>query len=180
MADTNTSPEQKRNSGSKKPRAAKVRYAVVGLGYIAQIAVLPAFRHAHENSELVALVSGDQEKRKKLATKYKVNKTYGYERYADCMASDDIDAVYIALPNNMHRAYSEGAAEAAVHILCEKPMAVTEQECESMIDAASRNNVKLMIAYRLHLKWEIFPRSGRWVTDKSENLGFSVRRSVNR
>jgi hypothetical protein len=68
-------PKQKINSGSKKPRASKVRYAIVGLGYIAQIAVLPAFRHAHENSELVALVSGGQEKRKKLATKYKVNKT---------------------------------------------------------------------------------------------------------
>ncbi len=97
MADSNASPEQKRNSGSKRPRASKDRYAVVGLGYIAQIAVLPAFRHAHENSESVALVSGDQEKRKKLATKYKVNKTYGYERYADCLASGDIDAVYIAL-----------------------------------------------------------------------------------
>jgi glucose-fructose oxidoreductase len=110
MADTNTSPEQKRNSGRKKPRASKVRYAVVGLGYITQIAVLPAFKHAHETSELVALVSGDEEKRRKLATKYKVNKTFGYERYADCLASGDIDAVYIALPNNMHRAYSEGAA----------------------------------------------------------------------
>ena len=52
----------------------------------------------------------------------------------------------------MHRAYTEGAAEAGVHILCEKPMAVTEQECESMIDAASRNDVKLMIAYRLHFE----------------------------
>ena len=60
--------------------------------------------------------------------------------------------MYIALPNNMHRAYSEGAAEASVHIRCEKPMAVTEQECESMIDAASRNDVKLMIAYRLHFE----------------------------
>ena len=80
MAGTNRSPEQKRNSGSKKLRASKVRYTVVGLGYIAQIAVLPAFRHEHENSELVALVSGDEEKCKKLATKYKVNKGYGYER----------------------------------------------------------------------------------------------------
>jgi predicted dehydrogenase len=80
----------------------------------------------------------------------------------------------------MHRAYSEGAAEAGVHILCEKPMAVTEQECNSMIDAASRNNVKLMIAYRLHFEMGNLSAIGRCVTDKSENLGFSVRRSVNR
>jgi hypothetical protein len=71
---------------------------VVGLGYIAQIAVLPAFRHAHENSELVALVSGDQEKRKKLATKYKLNKTYGYERYAGLpIRSQDAAAVQYIL-----------------------------------------------------------------------------------
>ena len=106
----NTSPKQKRKSRRTKPRASKVRYAVVGLGYITQIAVLPAFKHAHETSELVALVSGDEEKRRKLATKYKVNKTFGYERYANCLASGDIDAVYIALPNNMHRAHGEGAA----------------------------------------------------------------------
>src|SRR5258708_27413865 len=110
MADTNTSPEQKRNLAENKPALVKVRYAVVGLGYITQIAVLPAFKHAHDNSELVALVPGDEEKRRKLVTKYKVNKTFGYERYADCLASGDIDAVYIALPNNMHRAHGEGAA----------------------------------------------------------------------
>src|ERR1700687_2297794 len=63
-----------------------------------------------------------------------------------------IDTVYIALPNNMHRAYSEAAALAGVHILCEKPMAVTEQECEAMIAAAEKAKVKLMIAYRLHFE----------------------------
>jgi glucose-fructose oxidoreductase len=132
--------------------ALRVRYAVVGLGYISQIAVLPAFAHATENSELMALVSSDATKLNKLAKKYKVSKTYNYEQYAECLASGEIDAVYIALPNNMHRAYTEGAAEAGIHVLCEKPMAVTEQECEAMIEATSRANVKLMIAYRLHFE----------------------------
>jgi len=130
----------------------KIRYAVVGLGYISQIAVLPAFPHAQGNSELVALVSGDRTKLRKLAKKYKVSKTYTYEQYADCLSSGDIDAVYIALPNNMHRAYTEGAAQAGIHVLCEKPMALNEQECEAMIEAASRAKVKLMIAYRLHFE----------------------------
>ena len=133
------------------PKQRKVRYAVVGLGYIAQVAILPAFAHAQENSELVALVSGDPGKLKALGKKYKVPKTYNYEHYADCVA-DGIDAVYIALPNAMHRAYAEGAARAGVHVLCEKPMAVTEQECEAMIDTAERAKVKLMIAYRLHFE----------------------------
>jgi hypothetical protein len=68
----------------------KVRYAVVGLGYIAQVAVLPAFAHAKENSELVALVSGDAMKLKKLARKYKISTTYSYEQYADCLASREV------------------------------------------------------------------------------------------
>jgi glucose-fructose oxidoreductase len=130
----------------------KVRYAVVGLGYISQVAVLPAFQHTRENSELVALVSGDATKRTELAKKYKVDKTYSYEQFPECLESGEIDAVYIALPNNMHRAYTEAAARAGVHVLCEKPMAVTEQECEAMIEATSRAKVKLMIAYRLHFE----------------------------
>lgn len=124
----------------------------MGLGYIGQVAVLPAFAHARENSELVALVSGDSQKLKQLGRKYKVGDTYSYEEYADCLESGKIAAVYIAPPNNMHRAYSEAAALAGVHILCEKPMAVTEQECEAMIAAAQQAKVKWMIAYRLHFE----------------------------
>jgi len=129
----------------------RIRYAVVGLGYISQAAVLPAFAHAEENSELAALVSGDPGKLKAVAKRYKVRKVYSYEQYADCLASG-IDAVYIALPNSMHREYSEAAARAGVHVLCEKPMATTEEDCQAMIDAAAKTNVKLMIAYRLHFE----------------------------
>jgi len=63
-----------------------------------------------------------------------------------------VDAVYLALPNHMHREYAVRAAEARVHVLCEKPMAVTEKECTEMIDAAEKNGIKLMIAYRLHFE----------------------------
>src|SRR5712691_3117452 len=117
--------QQSQHSGKK------VRYAVVGLGYIAQIAVLPAFKHGR---------------------KYGVSNTYSYEDYESCLESGEVDAVYIALPNVMHPEYAERAARAGIHVLCEKPMAITEQECESMIEAAQRNRVKLMIAYRLHFE----------------------------
>ncbi|HEU5411963.1 MAG TPA: Gfo/Idh/MocA family oxidoreductase [Candidatus Acidoferrales bacterium] len=130
----------------------KIRYAVVGLGYISQIAVLPAFEHARENSELTALVSSDAEKLKKLGRKYGIENTYTYEQYGDCLKSGEIDAVYIGLPNNMHRAYTESAAEAGIHVLCEKPMAMDEDECETMIAAVKDAGVKLMIAYRLHFE----------------------------
>src|SRR5204863_4609102 len=130
MAETNFNPE---GSAPDISQGRKIRYAVVGAGYISQVAVLPAFQHAQENSELVALVSGDAQKSKKLAKKYKIARTYSYEQYADCLGSGEVDAVYIGLPNNMHRAYTEGAADAGVHVLCENPMAITEEECESMI-----------------------------------------------
>ena len=139
-----------RNHGNKSN--SKVRYAVVGLGYISQAALLPAFQHARKNSELAALVSGDPAKLKKIARTYGVRKTYSYEQYADCLQSGEIDAVYIGLPNHMHRAYAESAARAGVHILCEKPMALDEADCEAMIEAAEKADVKLMIAYRLHLE----------------------------
>ncbi|MUG91152.1 gfo/Idh/MocA family oxidoreductase [Scytonema sp. UIC 10036] len=126
----------------------KVRYAVVGLGWIAQETVLPAFAQA-ENSQLVALFSEDPFKREELGKQYGV-KTYSYEEYDNCLRSGEIDAVYIALPNHLHCDYTVRAANAGVHVLCEKPMAVTEQECEQMIRAAIDNNIKLMIAYRLH------------------------------
>ena len=127
-----------------------VRYAVVGLGHIAQVAVLPAFKNA-KNSELVALVSGDPEKQQKLAPQYGIEKVYSYDRYDECL-SQGIDAVYIALPNHLHRDYAIRAFNAGVHVLCEKPMAVTEEDCEAMLDAAEKNNRKLMVAYRLHLE----------------------------
>src|SRR5262249_47736888 len=76
--------------------------------------------------------------------------TYDYGEYDDCLDSGEIDAVYIALPNHLHAEYAIRAARAGIHVLCEKPMAVTERECVAMIDACERARVKLMIAYRLH------------------------------
>jgi len=140
------------DGGPHQPTGRKIRYAVVGLGFISQAAILPAFAHARENSELAALVSGDPKKRAALGKKYKVSQTYGYEQFGECLMRGGVDAVYIGLPNHMHRAYSEAAARAGVHVLCEKPMAVHPDDCEAMIDAARESNVKLMIAYRLHFE----------------------------
>lgn len=130
----------------------KIRYAVVGLGYIAQSAVLPAFKNAKKNSKLVALVSGDKEKLKRLGDKYRVEKRYLYSEFETCLKNGEVDAVYIATPNFYHRNIMETAAKYGVHVLCEKPMAVTTEDCLSMISEAEKNNVQLMIAYRLHFE----------------------------
>jgi predicted dehydrogenase len=134
---------------SRRKSNTKIRYAVVGLGHLAQVAVLPGFKQA-PNSELVAIVSGDAEKRLKLSKKYRLDHAYSYDDYEKALSV--VDAVYLVLPNHLHREYAARAANAGVHVLCEKPMAVTEEDCEAMLDAANQNNVKLMIAYRLHFE----------------------------
>ena len=130
----------------------KRRYGIVGLGHIAQSAVLPAFLHANKNSELTALISDDPKKLKDLSKKYKVDHTFSMRELKDCLQEDIIDVLYVATPNDTHKEIVEMAANQGIHILCEKPMAVTESECIKMAETARKNNVKLMIAYRLHFQ----------------------------
>ncbi|MGH7131444.1 MAG: Gfo/Idh/MocA family oxidoreductase [Phycisphaerales bacterium] len=141
-------------SANGKPKAtapkAMVRYAVVGLGHIAQNAMLPAFAHASKNSVLAALVSDDPKKLKTLGNKYNVQHLYSYDQYEDCLRGGKIDAVYIATPNSTHARFAVAAARAGIHVLCEKPLAVTDGGCQAIVSACRTANVRLMTAYRLH------------------------------
>lgn len=130
----------------------KVRYAVVGLGWIAQETVLPGFRNATPNSELVALVSGSEDKARALAPLYGARLTCAYDRYEALLASGDIDAVFLAVPNSLHKEFAVKAARAGVHVLCEKPLAANAAECEEIIRAAAAGGIRLMTAYRLHFE----------------------------
>ena len=85
-----------------------------------------------------------------LGRQYDVDRLYSYEEYESCLR--EVDAVFIALPNSLHREYTERAAAAGVHVLCEKPMAMTEKDCEAMIESCRRAGVRLMLAYRLHFE----------------------------
>lgn len=146
MKKKSSSTKQKKEKSAKP----KVRYGVIGLGYISQAAVLPSFAHAGANSELTALVSSDAEKLEVLGKKYKVPHLYAADQYDACLENPEVDAVYIALPNSLHCEYTVRAAEMGKHVLCEKPLGVTRRECARMIEACERNGVKLMTGYRLH------------------------------
>lgn len=126
----------------------KLRYAVVGLGWTSQDAVLPAFRQAQDKAELVALVSGDPGLLREVGDRYGIAPELrrSYQDYAALLHSGAIDAVYLALPWRMHAEYAIKAARAGVHVLCETPMAATEQECGEMIRAAGDGRVRLMLA----------------------------------
>src|SRR5947208_16292462 len=113
---------------SSRSASKPVRYAVVGLGYIAQVAVLPAFAHARKNSRLQALISGDPVKLKRLGARYGVKVRGDYSQFESCLS--EVDAVYVCTPNSRHEQFVMRAAAAGKHVLCEKPLAVTDLECD--------------------------------------------------
>src|SRR5438874_368536 len=131
----------------KKP----VGYVAVGLGTISDI-----FMRACANSQtakITALVTGHPDtKGAKYSAMYGIPKSsiYTYETFDNIRDNPDVDAIYVGLPNSMHREYTVRGAQAGKHVLCEKPMAISSAECHKMIDACRQAKVKLMIGYRVH------------------------------
>jgi len=131
--------------------ARKVRYAVVGLGDIAQEAMLPGIAHTG-NSELVALVTSDAEKARKVGSQYGVESTYTYEQFPELLGSGTIDAIYLATPNWRHAEFVVPALKAGVHVLVEKPLEISSAKCREILQAQEGSTAKLMVAYRLHFE----------------------------
>ena len=133
-----------------------VRWGVISTANIGRAAVNPAIQ-ASRNGELLAVASRGAAAARDFAEQWGIPDHYG--SYQALLEDERIDAVYIPLPNNMHKEWTIRAAEAGKHVLCEKPLALNASECEAMERAAADNGVKLMEAfmYRFH------PRSGRVV-----------------
>jgi glucose-fructose oxidoreductase len=125
--------------------------AVVGQGHFAQAAVLPAIEQL-DDVELTALVSGSRRKLEELGDQYSVRTLCDYDELDELLASRHVDAICVAVPNDMHAEIALVAARHGVHVLCEMPMAPTEAECMQMIRACEQRGAKLMIAYRLHFE----------------------------
>jgi len=131
----------------------KLRWGVISTSNIGRAAVNPAIR-ASGNGELLAIASRSESKAREFAEKMDVPTYYGaYEALLD---DERIDAVYIPLPNSLHREWTGKAAEKGKHILCEKPLALNAAECNEMDAAARASGVKLMEAfmYRFHPQTE--------------------------
>ncbi len=129
----------------------KVRYAVVGVGDIAQEAMLPGIAHTG-NSELVALVTGDSEKARQVGAQYGIKLTWSYEGFEEMLRSGEVDAIYLATPNWRHAEFAVPALRAGIHVLVEKPLEVTTAKCREIIEAQRASGAKLMVAYRLHFE----------------------------
>ena len=127
----------------------RIGYAIVGIGHLTMEALVPAFAKTRY-SRITALVTGDRAKGLQLARSLGLPDTavYEYANFERLADQADVDAVYIVLPNSMHREYTERAARIGKHVLCEKPMATSVGDCQKMIDACERAKKLLMIAYR--------------------------------
>lgn len=129
----------------------KLGVALVGLGYYSTDLLAPALQQT-EHCYLAGIVTGSPEKAKKWQEQYKIPEKnyYDYSSFDKIANNPDIDVIYIVLPPSMHKEYVIRAANAGKHVWCEKPMALTVEDCQAMIDACNKNKVKLSIGYRLH------------------------------
>lgn len=128
----------------------RVGFAVVGLGHLTLNEILPAFGQC-KHARPVALVSGDAGKMARVAQQYgiKPSSCYSYQTYDQLKSNPEVAVIYIVLPNSLHAEYTIRGAQAGKHILCEKPMANSVEECERMIEACKKAGRHLMIAYRI-------------------------------
>ncbi|RED58628.1 Gfo/Idh/MocA family protein [Cohnella lupini] len=131
----------------------KLRWGIIGGANIAVHAVMPAIRES-ETSVIAAVASRDKRKAEEIVANYEGATAYG--SYEELLADSRIDAVYIPLPNHLHREWTIRAAAAGKHILCEKPLALTAKESLEMAEACADAGVHLAEAfmYRHHPRWE--------------------------
>lgn len=128
----------------------KLGIALVGLGSYSNYQLAPALLNT-EYCYLAGIVTGTPSKEQEWMDKYNIPKenVYNYENFDNIANNRAIDIVYVVLPNSMHADFSIRAAKAGKHVICEKPMAVSVTECDAIIEACKKANVKLSVGYRM-------------------------------
>ena len=137
------------NESNKK----KLGLALMGLGYYSTQILGPTMQMC-KNTYLAGIVTGTPSKAEEWTAKYNLKKEniYNYDNFDDIIKNDEIDIVYVVLPNALHKEFTIRAAKAGKHVICEKPMAINAADCREMIAACEENNVRLSIGYRMHFE----------------------------
>ena len=132
-----------------KPKG-KLGIALLGLGGYSTNQLAPALQLT-DHCELKGIVTGSPEKIPVWQKKYNIPdaNVYNYDNMHEIANNDDIDVIYIVTPTFLHKKYAVMAADTGKHVWCEKPMAITADECQTIIDACNKNKVKLAIGYRM-------------------------------
>lgn len=131
----------------------KLRWGVLGCANIAIHSVIPAIKNS-ETSVVHAIASRGLEKARSTAAELEIERAYG--SYEELLQDPEIDVVYIPLPNHLHKEWTIKAAKAGKHVLCEKPLALNQEEAAEMVGACKEAGVKLGEAfmYRYHPRYE--------------------------
>lgn len=125
----------------------KLRIGIIGCGGIANGKHMPSLKKL-DNVEMVAFCDLILERAQEAAEKYGIEGAKCYEKYEDMLANEELDVVHVCTPNNAHAPASIAAMEAGCHVMCEKPMAKTVAQAQSMLDAQKRTGKKLTIGYQ--------------------------------
>jgi predicted dehydrogenase len=131
----------------------KLGIALVGLGNYAGGELAPALQET-SLCYLSGIVTGTPSKEKTWSERYNIpqKNIYNYQNFDSIAGNPEIDIVYVVLPISMHKEFTVRAANAGKHVICEKPMAISTQDCQDMIDACKKSNRMLSIGYRLHFE----------------------------
>ena len=131
---------------------ARLRFGVLSTALIGRVKVIPAIQRG-EHTEVVAIASRDGARARQVADQLGIPSAHA--SYEALLADPEVDAVYLPLPNHLHKPWAIAASRAGKHVLCEKPLALTARDAEEMIEACDREGVLLMEAfmYRLHPSW---------------------------
>jgi predicted dehydrogenase len=140
-------------SAAAVPQGRKLRVALIGLGYYAEYKLAPGLKES-KYCELAGIVTGTPGKVEKWKSLYNIpdKNVYNYKNFDQIADNKDIDAIYAVLPNSMHAEFVIRGAKAGKHCITEKPMAINVKECEDMIAACKKANVRLFVGYRLHFE----------------------------
>lgn len=122
----------------------QVKWGILGYARIAKSSVIPGILRS-EHSQLYAIASSDPEKRRECQELYGCPKVY--ENYEDVLNDDEVQAVYIPLPNSLHKEWAIKAVQRGKHVLCEKPIALHADECRELIETAAEHRVHVMEAF---------------------------------
>ena len=138
-----------------------LKWGVLGAGSVAQRRAMPAINKA-DGAELYALLSRDTARAERLAHEY--GATNVYTTVNALFADDALDTIYVSTPVHLHCEQVIAAAEHGLHVLCDKPMALTPRECREMIAACDANGVHLQVCFlfRFH---SCFQQIRTWVTE---------------
>ncbi len=129
---------------SPKAESKKLQWGVLGCAGVAEAVMVPGIQRSN-NGMVSAVASRDLDKARKFAQKFSIEKAYG--SYEQLLSDPDVEAVYIPLPNGLHKEWTLRTAENGKHVLCEKALAWNAQEAQEMVDACRKHGVTLMEAY---------------------------------